>query len=205
MSFVLNHAGALRKAALALSMVLLVSSVSGIISPEAVSGEEVAPSPRHAHAMAYDTESDRIILFGGDSEFCTLGVETLFGDKWSYDLNLNAWTNMSPAKAPSPRHSPAMAYDAESDRVVLFGAHLHPVAPVFSDETWAYDFNRNRWTKMKPPTRPLERAGNALAYDAQSDRVVLFGGDTLMGPSSDTWTYDFNTDTWTETRARPLP
>ncbi len=200
-SFVLSHAGALHRAALASSLILLVSSLSGSVSPEAVSGEEVAPSPRHSYEMAYDTESDRIILFGGASEFGILTVENNFGDTWSYDLNLNAWTNMSPAKAPSPRWGPSMAYDTESDRVVLFGGG----AGALSDETWAYDFNRNRWKKMKPLTRPLERAGNALAYDAESDRVVLFGGDTLMGRSNDTWTYDFNTDDWTETRERPLP
>ena len=157
------------------------------------------PSPRTYSPMVYDAESDRVILFGG---------ATSAGDNretWAYDFNTNTWTNMEPAARPSRRHSHAMAYDAESDRVVLFGGHLPAAAPdwsadTFSDETWAYDFNTNTWTKMEPPTQPLKRAAHNLAYDAESDRVVLFGGDVSPGyvHSDETWAYDLNANTWTD-------
>ena len=246
-SFVLNHAGALRTAAFAYSMILLVPSLSGNISPEAVSGGEVSPSPRIHFGMAYDAESDRIILFGGTSE--GEGVGDLYDDTWSYDLNLNTWTDMNPAEAPSPRSDFAMAYDAESDRVVAFGGdplsdktwaydyntntwrNMSPVTrpsagagPMAYDaesdrvvlflawtgapdnETWTYDFNSNTWTKMEPTTRPSPRTFSAMAYDAESDRVILFGGIT-GGDNDETWAYDFNTNTWTkmEPAARPSP
>ncbi len=150
---------------------------------------ETRPSPRTEPGMAYDAESDRVIVFGGVPQN---------DDTWAYDLNTNTWTLMEPAARPVPGHAIAMAYDAESDRVILFGAHIVPFSPIFSDETWAYDFNTNTWTKMEPPTKALARTGNAQAYDSESDRVVMFGGDTLPGRSGETWTYDFNTNTWTD-------
>ncbi len=148
------------------------------------------PSPRTWSPMAYDAESDRVILFGGIT-----GRDN--DETWAYDLNTNTWTKMLVITRPSRRHSHALAYDAESDRVVLFGGHQFAVN---SDETWAYDFNTNTWTKMEPTTQPLKLAEHNLAYDAESDRIVLFGGDDSDSflHSDDTWTYDLNANTWTD-------
>ena len=67
--------------------------------------------------MAYDAESDRVILFGGDSR----PIQFHQGDTWAYDLDTNSWTDMNPATSPAERALPAMAYDPQSDRVILFG------------------------------------------------------------------------------------
>ena len=99
---------------------------------------------------------------------------------------------MNPALGPSLQEYNAMAYNAGSDRVILFGG-------TGGFETWAYDFNRNEWTNMNSVVHPSGRWAHAMAYDAGSDRVVLFGGETgALNPSDETWAYDFNTDTWTQ-------
>jgi N-acetylneuraminic acid mutarotase len=147
------------------------------------------PSPRRYSGFAYDAESDRVILFGG---------ETPAGDNdetWAYDYNTDTWTKMEPTVRPSRRHGLGMAYDAESDRVVLFGGHR---TSLFNDETWAYDYNTDTWTNMEPPTQPSKLAGHRLAYHAESDRVVLFGGDANPLISDETWAYDLNANTWTD-------
>ena len=144
---------------------------------------------RRGHAMAYDAESDRVILFGGKS-----GSQRLL-DTWAYDFDTNTWTKMTPATGPSARCCHAMAYDAESDRVVLFGG-LTGVGR--NAETWAYDFNNNTWTKMTLVAEPAARQSHAMAYDAESDRVILFGGIMDLGNSNETWVYDFNNNTWTK-------
>ena len=143
--------------------------------------------------MAYDSESDRVILFGGYVD----STETFQNDTWAYDLNANTWTQMNPATRPVGRDSHAMTYDAESDRVILFGGNKGDF--IGSDETWAFDFDNNTWTDMNPATRPVGRWIHALAYDAESDRVILFGGAVGVRPypSNDVWAYDFNTNTWT--------
>ncbi|NIW44845.1 MAG: hypothetical protein GWN30_08790, partial [Gammaproteobacteria bacterium] len=44
---------------------------------------------------------------------------------------------------PSPRLSSFMAYDSESDVIVLFGGLSD--GGVFNDETWVFDINSNNW------------------------------------------------------------
>ncbi|MFQ5918718.1 MAG: kelch repeat-containing protein [Thermoplasmata archaeon] len=160
----------------------------------------LAPSPRSDHDMAYDAESDRIILFGGWEGSSSLG------DTWAFDDNANEWTAMNPGTSPVPRGLHAMAYDAESDRVILYsGVPTSDLIP--TGETWAYDFNTDTWTDMDPATKPPARWGR-MAYDAESDRVVLFGGAVghiVEGGTiyNDTWAYDFNNNSWTEMSPRP--
>ena len=136
--------------------------------------------------MAYDAESSRIILFGGERG------PVQYEDTWAYDFNTNAWTDMNPAPRPRVQEYPAVAYDAGADRVILFGG-------TGGSETWAYDFNTNVWTNMNSVVHPSGRWGHAMAYDEGSARVVLFGGENGAGTPirRETWAYDFNTDTWT--------
>ncbi len=151
------------------------------------------PSARRGPTMAYDSNSDRVILFGGYVE----STGTYQNDTWAYNFNTNTWTDMNPATRPAGRDGHAMTYDAESDRVILFGGNKGDL--IGSDETWAFDFNNNTWTNVNPGTRPAGRWIHAMAYDSESDRVILFGGAVGVKPypSNDVWAYDFNTNTWT--------
>ena len=85
---------------------------SSISSPTPV--PLLSPPARGYHRMAYDVESDRAILFGG------MGiVKGMLEDTWAYDLSANSWMKMAPAQSPPPGYGP-MAYDIQSDRVILF-------------------------------------------------------------------------------------
>ncbi len=155
-----------------------------------------SPTARLGDGMAYDAQSDRVILFGG---ITALGGIPL-SDTWAYDFNSNAWTDMSATPSPTARLRHKMAYDAQSDRVILFGGVSGPVGQpnaIYRDETWAYDFETNAWTQLSPSTKPFGRICFALAYDAESDRVVLFGAETVA-LFDDTWAYDYNTNAWTD-------
>jgi len=157
----------------------------------------VAPSQRTSPAMAYDSRSDRVILFGGATTAGNLD------DTWGYDFETNTWMNMEPAVKPPGRAYHAMAYDSGSDRVILFSGSS-AVGPL--NDTWAYDFGANEWTNMTPASSPPVRSNHAMAYDSQSDRVILFGGgDSATGFLNDTWAYDFATDTWTNMTSAAKP
>ncbi len=153
---------------------------------------QVSPPPRERAGIAYDSQSARVILFGGLVD--RNGTWSSGNDTWAYDSQADNWTLMKPSAAPSPRDSVAMAYDSQSDRVVLFGGS----APSgVSNETWSYDYDHDTWVEMLPPTQPQPRTEAAVAYDSESDRLILFGGRTQYSPVGDTWSYDLALDNWT--------
>lgn len=156
------------------------------------------PPGRRLHAMAYDAQSDLVVMFGGFDEINDLG------DTRVYDFNANAWTEKNPSPAPSSRRGHRMAYDAESDRIVLFGGFAG-TAPLFLGDTWLYDVDSDAWTQVTPGVGPSALGDHGLAYDSGSDRVVEFGGVGSAGRLGETWTYDVNTNTWTNPNPQTRP
>src|SRR5438132_4915241 len=163
------------------------------------------PAPRWGSGMVYDSRADRVILFGGIVMYPSSGGFKT-GDTWSYDFANDSWTPLA-TTGPSPREGPAMAYDSESDRTILFGGDTSAMPYSWDNETWAYDFNTNTWTNMTPgeARRPSVRTGHAMTYDSKTDRIILFGDTSGITNHNDTWTYDFNTNTWTEMKPGVSP
>src|SRR5436189_151244 len=146
------------------------------------------PSARSRQGMAFDAQSDRTILFGGLTAEGDYSSET-----WAYRIDGNSWANMTSEVRPPGRRSPGMVYDAAADRILLFGGYDSSSGIVYND-TWAYDFESNSWTKRNPPAPPSPRFGMGFAYDAILDRSILFGG--AEGGDNVTWAYDFTNNSW---------
>jgi len=150
--------------------------------------------------MAYDAQSDRIILFGGRS-----GSQS-DGETWSFDANHDAWVNLNPASHPPARSGHAIAYDARADRMILFGGSSCRTPVVWFGDTWSYDYETNAWLNLTTASGPSPRVNHAMAYDNESDTIVLFGGSTASSiMNNETWTYDFTTNTWTRVVQSPAP
>ena len=119
--------------------------------------------------MPDDAESDRTILFGGGSPWF------MYGDTWAYDADSDTWEEMSPAQSPSPRAMYGATYDAESDRVLLWGGFT-------GDEEndvrlWAYDYNSDSWEAMPNETGPQQHwERHGMAYVPGIDKVLVFSG-----------------------------
>jgi N-acetylneuraminic acid mutarotase len=157
----------------------------------------IQPSSRNEFDMVYDSKSDRCILFGGTSADGSHSDET-----WSYDYNTNTWTNLHPLNSPPKKKAHGMAYDVESDRIILFGGHHGG----YESETWIYDYNTSSWTYQHTSLNPSKRAVFAIVYDIQSDRIVLMGGSHLpLLFYSDTWVYDYNSNTWSNMNSTLSP
>ena len=146
------------------------------------------PPGRSLHAMAYDSQSDRVVLYGGD------GPDGPTDETWTYDVDTNTWTEMNPAVRPPALLYHAMTYDAQSDRTILFGGVYYPYqSQVISNETWAYDIEADNWTKLSSRVVPDPRGFHRLAYDSESDRVILFGGASNVSfYYNDTWALRYN-------------
>ena len=156
------------------------------------------PSARWGHSMAYDTRSHRTILFGGQTAAGSVSDET-----WAYDFATGSWTNMNPPTRPSAREQVGLAYDAQSERLILFGGGDH-IAHVYSNETWAYEFGTNTWTNLNPSNPPSARYDLGMVYDSRADRVILFGG-AASTQNNETWAYDFETNRWTRLSPSTAP
>lgn len=153
-----------------------------------------SPAEGAARVLAYDSESDRVILFDFQR------VET-----WAYDYNTNTWTKM---KGIGPRNhlGTVIAYDAESDRIILFGGLNARTFEEYFNDTWAYDYNKDTWTEMKPDVSPPGQNYQGMTYDTAADRIISWGGDNRLPhpipdyPQMDSrvWAYDYNTNTWQE-------
>ncbi|MFW9793327.1 MAG: kelch repeat-containing protein, partial [Candidatus Thorarchaeota archaeon] len=154
----------------------------------------VSPRGTTHHNMAYDSESGVSVLYGGMRDDRVASNET-----WSFNYGTNTWTNMSTPVNPGALYGFDMAYDSESDRIILFGGWDATLGED-RNQTWAYDVNTNSWTNMNPPVAPSKRGRCRMTYHTGWDRVVLFGGDAYDTSTfySDTWLYDYNTNTWTE-------
>ena len=162
----------------------------------------IIPPWRHSQCMAYDSESDKTIVFGGvnlSEELFTTEERPYLADTWAYDYNTKMWENLTTSVGPEARVGSSMVYDSESDRCILFGGYHHMYEDKYGDETWAYDYNTNTWEQMDlEGTSPWKYVPN-LAYDSNSDRVVMFGGlkeKSFYEVTDETWTYDYNSDTW---------
>jgi len=153
------------------------------------------PSARRGAGMAYDGESDLVVLFSGKDP----QLPYVFGDTWTYDVDSNIWTNVTPEDSPPPRgtHN-SFEYDSDSDRVVFFGGVLTMEPFRCYGDTWAFDTNTETWENKTPAFSPTAGWGHGWAYDSQSDRFILYGGvwDDRV-PSSETWSYDYDSNTWT--------
>ena len=141
--------------------------------------------------IVYDTESDRIIMFGGFD----LTKFKFVDETWVYDYTENAWINMNPKVHPSGRNYQGMTYDSKADRVVVWGDWNKNYTNGTDSSVWTYDYNTNTWQEYKhKKDGPAVRDYMMLAYDEKADKVIMYGGYEYG--NDETWTYDLNTDTW---------
>jgi len=160
--------------------------------------------------MAYDSEADQAILFGGEGS----PQSGMIGGTWAYDFSAHQWHEIALGPGPEQGAAGDLAYDIQSDRVIMFvgsyffGVDQSPQGRPAS-ETWAFAFDSDSWKAMQPTASPPGLAGARIAYDIESDRMILFGGadpDNFQ-LLNQTWAYDFDTDSWQEMNpaSRPPP
>jgi hypothetical protein len=146
-----------------------------------------SPTARANHAMVYCNSTNEIILFGGWQ----------VGGTWSFDCEVQTWSELVTSTDPGEHHSLAMAYDPKENAVILFGGFNSD--GVETDDTWKFDLETRDWSDLSPATTPLARYGHVMVYDESIEQVVMTCGNTAtQGHQQDTWTYNASSNTWTE-------
>ncbi len=146
------------------------------------------PSGRIVHSMAYSTQTDRVLLFGGTTLLGTGGAFVFQNDLWSWDGV--SWELLEPSDPegdgnPPPRIGAGMAYDSARGQLVLFGG-LDANEDKLSD-TWLW--NGISWHKVTPidpqnDGNPKADAYHQMSYD--SDRALV----VMKATFATTWEWD---------------
>ena len=152
------------------------------------------PAARVAHSAVYDSQTDTMIVYGGDDCF-----STSFGDVWvlshaSGTGGAPAWAQLLPSgTSPAPRNGHVATYDSSTNTMTIFGGHDTATNTDFN-EVWVLS-NANgtggtpAWTQLTPsgPT-PAPRQAASGVYNSASNRMTIFGGETSTGSQfNDVW------------------
>ncbi len=159
-----------------------------------------APPARLGHTLVTDAKRNRLVVFGGQAR-------GFFSDVWAYEIRENRWVKLAAdAAGPSNRYGHSGVYDPVSDRMII--SHGFTNAGRF-DDTWAFDFATNRWSNITPGNnRPLRRCLHHAVLDATGRQMYLYGGCASGNgpcPLGDLWSFDLNTNTWTEVTPASRP
>jgi hypothetical protein len=135
---------------------------------------ESGPAARKGAAMAFDSVRNVSVMY-------PCGTSSLSRETWEW--NGTAWTKKSTGAGHTGRTMPAMAYDPVRKVTVLFGGED---ANGYCSDTWTW--NGTTWTQ-KNVTGPSPRRFAHMAWDAENQRLLLFGGydDTAL---NDVWAWN---------------
>lgn len=167
----------------------------------------LAPSARYSHTAVYDADTDRMIVFGGSAaDGCapmtrsTAAANDVWilqnasgavasegvADDGTAPEAMPAWIPLKPVGTPPPsREAHTAIYDPATNRMVVFGGtNLTGSCAGAIDDLWVLS-NANglggtpEWTRVNARgVAPSTRRGHTAVFDAATDRMILFGGES---------------------------
>jgi hypothetical protein len=140
------------------------------------------------HGVAWCPTRNALISFGGMHTATTGNLDTR--------IYRNGWKVLPTATVPVARRYSPMVTDFARGRIVMHGGNSTSLlGPPIAGDTW--EFDGVDWQRIYPPTNPGPVFAHGMAYDAQRQVVVLYGGRRagFLAYSDETWEYD-GTD-WT--------
>ncbi len=154
-------------------------------------------------ASAYDPGSNRMIVFGGQRAFTGTDQNVVWILMDANGIGAPAWVQLAPSGTPpTPRSSHGAAYDAGTNRLIVFGGQAVNVGPQFND-AWVLT-NANglggtpQWIQLNTVgPAPSPRRGPVVAYNAATNRLIVFSG-------LDDATSTFYNDVWVLTEANGI-
>jgi hypothetical protein len=153
----------------------------------------VSPPARAAAVMVYDSNRDRILLFGGDG-----AGNIALSDTWSY--RNGQWSQIQTPSSPEPRRIPGAAFDPIRDRLVIFGGTGANAANLF--DTW--EFDGTTWRRINDNGPRL--AAPLLVYDEARNEILMLGTTIVTGtaqPAVEMYRWDGSS--WSKITPANLP
>ena len=150
-----------------------------------------APGARALEAVAYDSSTQQLVMYGGASD-----ADGWLNDTWLWDGT--DWSELQGPSIPSGRFNEQLTYDIARSEVVLFGGFIAANGGFESSDTWTWD--GTTWTLHDTELSPPGCYDGAIAYDETSSRVILFSGLYI---GNVTWAWDGSA--WTQLSPETSP
>src|SRR5689334_21455860 len=101
-------------------------------------------------------------------------------------LTTDRWTPL-PQSTPSGRGRASEILDPRRNRLVLFGGRSG--GSTLLGDVWEMDLGTRIWTSLTaaPGDAPSARNAHTAIYDAANDRMIVYGGFTSAGVTSEVW------------------
>ncbi|MBI5943576.1 MAG: hypothetical protein HY864_04350 [Chloroflexi bacterium] len=140
------------------------------------------PGPRTNTMIAYDTQRQRAVMFGGIQEWN--------GNTWVYDNSTwewdgQDWIEINTPISPTGRVMHAMAYDEKRGTIVMYGGKNNS-----GDLADLWEYDGSNWRRLCPVCNPAARFGHKMFYDPELEMVVMYGGQTGGVGYTEAWTWD---------------
>ena len=174
-----------------------------------------APQGLVGASSAYDPANNRMLVFAGTA--WEEDHEEVHNSVWALDMTPGdeTWSLLRPyGQAPYYRRRPASTYDAEGERMLIFGGYYEDQRGYYYD-TWLLDFKaREGGEWIEHPSGEPHPAGRMAASlvtqhlpDAPEPvhRAILYGGYSVTDRGNtvtydDVWAFDFREghEGWTQ-------
>jgi hypothetical protein len=161
-----------------------------------VTAQGSVPAARYGHTAVYDSTNSRMTVFGGAEGLSS--AAPCENDVWLLQ-NANGvggtptWMSVATSGGvPRPRYAHAAAYDAATDTMMVFGGS--DCAAGFFNEVWTLSHANGlggipNWKQLTVTgTGPVGRESSSVVYDAGSNELIVFGGDSgPLNTLNDVW------------------
>ena len=133
------------------------------------------PYARSSAAVATNTSTRKVVLFGGLADVNPVNTWTYDGTTWTLETRYvqPPWVNGGSA-----------AFDPKLQAVVLFGGGS---GGVDQNSTWQWLGVRGIWKQLRINQSPPPREGAGMTYFPALGHVIVFGGQNNDTPLNDTW------------------
>ena len=126
------------------------------------------PTNRYFHCGIYDSNRDRLIIFGGD---CGSTTNHWYGnDTWALDFTSLEWTQLSTTNNPEAREECSAVLDEANDRMIIFGGRE---STYFSD-SWALNLSTYEWSHLGDFVNTV--GCHAAVFNPQDNRMIAVAG-----------------------------
>ncbi len=154
------------------------------------------PVGRDRSSAVYDSDKDRMVVYGGYK-----GDGTYPNDVWFLDFKSNMWTPASVSgMTPHYRNGHCSLYDSATHSLIVFGGYYYDQGWHNLFDLWALDLDTLQWTQLQPTGQPPLTVINLCAFDSANGIFYVYGGydTTIRYYPEHLWRLEVGTLTWTD-------